>query len=88
MAYSFVGLSVLFRKPLTIDAFVIARSTWFAVDFPLRLGPSILAKLSLSALETTQKLDILIASAPKTGLSVQPKIGVNKPEASGMPIML
>ena len=45
-------------------------------------------RFSLSAFVTTQKLDRLIAAAPNIGLSVQPKIGIQTPAASGIPMML
>ena len=34
------------------------------------------------------KLERLIASAPNIGCSVQPKIGIHTPAASGMPMIL
>ena len=36
---------------------------------------------------TTQKLDRLMAAAPNMGFICQPKTGINRPAASGMPII-
>ena len=44
-------------------------------------------RFSRRALDTTQKLDRLIAAAPNMGLSVSPS-GTNTPAASGMPSVL
>ena len=45
-------------------------------------------KFSLSAFETTQKLERLIAAAPNIGSRLQPNRFTNTPAASGIPIVL
>ncbi len=44
-------------------------------------------RLSRSALDTTQKLERLMAAAPSMGFSVSPS-GINTPAAMGMPTVL
>ena len=60
----------------------------FLMTFFSRTGCGNRIKFSLSALQTTKKLDKLIAAAPNIGFNCQPKIGSKAPAASGMPIML
>ena len=48
----------------------------------------ILNKFNLSALDTTQKLDRLMAAAANIGFSCQPSIEMNTPAAKGIPITL
>ena len=45
-------------------------------------------KFSLSALDTTQKLDKLMAAAPNMGFSFHPRTGIKSPMARGMPTTL
>ena len=52
------------------------------------LASYILNRFSLNAFVTTQKLDRLIAAAPNIGFNFQPKIGIQIPAASGIPIAL
>ena len=44
-------------------------------------------RFSRRALDTTQKLDRLMAAAPNMGFSVRPR-GISRPAASGMPMTL
>ena len=45
-------------------------------------------KFKRRALDTTQKLDKLMAAAPNIGFSFQPNTGIQSPMASGIPITL
>ena len=49
--------------------------------------PYSLQKFSRRALDTTQKLDRLMAAAPNMGFRVSPR-GTNTPAARGMPMTL
>ena len=44
-------------------------------------------RFSRRALDTTQKLDRLMAAAPNMGFSVRPR-GISRPAARGMPMTL
>ena len=77
-------------EPSTFNVFSISWISSLSIGFIfLSLSARCISKkLSLSALDTTQKLDKLIAAAPNIGLNSQPNIGIHTPAANGIPITL